>query len=53
MKDLAKDLSKILLENNFTLSVAESCSAGGISSCVCSVPGVSYLFLEVLLLILT
>ena len=45
MKDLAKDLSKILLENKFTLSVAESCSAGGISSAVCSVPGSSSYFL--------
>ena len=45
MKILAKDLSKILLENKFTISVAESCSAGGISSCVCSVPGSSTYFL--------
>ena len=45
MKILAKDLSKILLENKFTISVAESCSAGGVSSCVCSVPGSSTYFL--------
>ena len=45
MKILAKDLSKILLDNKFTISVAESCSAGGISSCVCSVPGSSTYFL--------
>ena len=45
MKILPKDLSKILLENKFTISVAESCSAGGISSCVCSVPGSSTYFL--------
>lgn len=45
MKILAKDLSKILLENKFTIAVAESCSAGGISSCICSVPGSSTYFL--------
>ena len=45
MKDSSKDLSKILLENKFTISVAESCSAGGISSCICSVPGSSTYFL--------
>ncbi|MAO71197.1 MAG: damage-inducible protein CinA [Flavobacteriales bacterium] len=45
MKILPKDLSKILLENKFTISVAESCSAGGISSCICSVPGSSTYFL--------
>ena len=37
-------ISDILREHNFTLSVAESCSAGGISSKICSVSGSSDYF---------
>ena len=38
-------ISNILCENNLTLSIAESCSAGGISSEICSVPGSSSYFM--------
>ena len=38
-------ISDILKEYNLTLSVAESCSAGGISSKICSVSGSSSYFL--------
>ena len=38
-------IANILSENNLTLSIAESCSAGGISSEICSVPGSSSYFM--------
>ena len=38
-------ISNLLSENNFTLSVAESCTAGGISSRICSVSGSSNYFM--------
>jgi len=45
MQAIVTSIAKLLTENNFTLSVAESCSAGGISSCICSVSGSSSYFL--------
>ena len=39
------EIGKLLSLHNLTLSVAESCSAGGISSRICSVPGSSNYFL--------
>ena len=38
-------IDKILSENNLTLSIAESCTGGGISSEITSVPGCSKYFL--------
>ena len=45
MKDVMLSIANILTENKLTLSVAESCSAGGISSFICSIPGSSSYFL--------
>lgn len=45
MKDVVLSIAKLLTENKLTLSVAESCSAGGISSSICSIPGSSSYFL--------
>lgn len=45
MKDVVLSIANILTENKLTLSVAESCSAGGISSFICSIPGSSSYFL--------
>ena len=38
-------IGNFLSENNFTLSIAESCTAGGISSRICSVSGSSKYFM--------
>ena len=38
-------IGNLLSENNFTLSVAESCTAGGIASRICSVAGSSNYFM--------
>ena len=45
MQDVSLLIAKLLTENKLTLSVAESCSAGGVSSSVCSIPGSSSYFL--------
>lgn len=45
MKDVVLFIAKLLTENKLTLSVAESCSAGGIASSICSVSGSSSYFL--------
>jgi len=45
MNNLAKSIAKILTEKKLTLSTAESCSAGGLSFSICSVPGSSIYFL--------
>lgn len=45
MKDVVLSIAKLLTENKLTLSVAESCSGGGISSSICSVSGSSSYFL--------
>ena len=45
MNDLAKSIATILTEKKLTLSTAESCSAGGLSFSICSVPGSSIYFL--------
>jgi len=38
-------IGNLLSENNFTLSIAESCTAGGIASRICSVSGSSNYFM--------
>ena len=38
-------IAKILTDNKFTLSVAESCTAGLVCSTICSLPGSSSFFL--------
>ena len=38
-------IGNFLSENNFTLSIAESCTAGGIASKICSVSGSSNYFM--------
>lgn len=45
MKDILCSIAKLLTEDKLTLSVAESCSAGGLSSSLCSIPGSSSYFL--------
>ena len=45
MDNLAKSIATILTEKKLTLSTAESCSAGGLSFSICSVPGSSIYFL--------
>lgn len=45
MNNLAKSIATILTEKKLTLSTAESCSAGGLSFSICSVPGSSIYFL--------
>tara|TARA_B100000609_G_scaffold39404_1_gene29905 strand:- start:82 stop:561 length:480 start_codon:yes stop_codon:yes gene_type:complete len=45
MNNLANSIAKILTEKKLTLSTAESCSAGGLSLTICSVPGSSIYFL--------
>ena len=45
MQSLSSEIGKFLSESNLTLSVAESCSAGGISSEICRIPGSSVYFL--------
>ena len=45
MNNLAKSIATILTEKKLTLSTAESCSVGGLSFSICSVPGSSIYFL--------
>ena len=45
MNNLANSIAKILTEKKLTLSTAESCSSGGLSFTICSVPGSSIYFL--------
>ena len=45
MQSLSSEIGKFLSESNLTLSVAESCSAGGISSEICRISGSSVYFL--------
>ena len=45
MNNLANSIATILTEKKLTLSTAESCSAGGLSFSICSVPGSSIYFL--------
>ena len=45
MNNLAKSIATILTEKKLTLSTAESCSSGGLSFSICSVPGSSIYFL--------
>ena len=45
MQSVEAEIGELLSLYNLTLSIAESCSAGGISSRICSVPGSSNYFL--------
>ena len=45
LKNLAKKTSEILIENNQTISVAESSSGGLISSALLALPGASKYYL--------
>ena len=45
MQSVESEIGELLTLHNLKLSVAESCSAGGVSSKICSVPGSSDYFL--------
>ena len=45
MQSVEAEIGALLTSYNLKLSVAESCSAGGISSRICSIPGSSDYFL--------
>ncbi|OPJ56833.1 CinA family protein [Alkalithermobacter paradoxus] len=46
MIEMENELVKILIDNDFTISIAESCTGGIISSRIVSFPGVSSVFYE-------
>ncbi|WP_455538308.1 competence/damage-inducible protein A [Terrisporobacter sp.] len=43
---LAEEVAKILVENNLTIAVAESCTGGMVSSALINYPGISSVFME-------
>ena len=45
MQSVEEEIKELLTLHNLKLSVAESCSTGGISSRICSIPGSSNYFL--------